>query len=161
MSESSQDPLELLRTAISSEQLPKLLDATGQSTDQALSATNVVFDLPSIAEPLTLPITSSTRFNSRANDNVNLLTLQQLLYTYLERAVGNADYMRKAAAGVGAGFRPVGILDRKMVLEYLMGGQAPSGRVLSLGSKPEDKRQSDKAQCTFTGFAKPLGSSRI
>lgn len=50
--------------------------------------------------------------------------------------------MRKAAVGVGAGFRPVGILDRRVVLEFLLGGASPVGRVLVEGSKVEEKSQS-------------------
>lgn len=39
---------------------------------------------------------------------------------------------------MGGGFRPVGLLDRRIVLEYLTGGQVPVGRVLVEGSKPEE-----------------------
>jgi hypothetical protein len=142
MAESTEDPLVLLRSSIASSSNPPVLtDSSGQPTTQALDATNVALSSSS-GSSTTLPITTPTRLTSQANDASNLLTLQQLLYTYLEKDSGNADYMRKAAAGVGAGFRPVGILDRRIVLEYLVGGEAPAGRVLMLGSKPEDKRES-------------------
>lgn len=141
MADAAEDPLDLLRHSIaSSSSPPSLTDSSGQPTTQALDATHVVLSSSSSAS-VTLAVTTATRLTSQANDTSNLLTLQQLLYAYLERESGNADYMRKAAAGVGAGFRPVGILDRRIVLEYLQGGDAPTGRVLLRGSKPEDKRE--------------------
>jgi len=145
MTDATTDPLVLLRASIAStSNPPTLTDSSGQPTTQALDATHVVLPSTSTSSgstPITLPITTPTRLTSQANDTSNLLTLQQLLYTYLERDTGNADYMRKAASGVVAGFRPVGILDRRIVLEYLSGGEAPVARVLVAGSKPEDKRE--------------------
>lgn len=141
MSASTEDPLNLLRSSISSSSTtpPQLLDPSGQPTTQPLDAGTVVFT--SSPTPISLPITTSTRLTSQPNDPSNLLTLQQLLYTYLEKETSNADYMRKAAVGVGAGFRPVGILDRRVVLEFLLGGASPVGRVLVEGSKVEEKSQ--------------------
>jgi hypothetical protein len=146
MSASSEDPLTLLRSAISSSSStpPQLLDSSGQPTTQPLDASTVVFT--SSSTPISLPITTPTRLTSQPNDPSNLLTLQQLLYTYLEKETSNADYMRKAAVGVGAGFRPVGILDRRVVLEFLLGGASPVGRVLVEGSKVEEKSQ---LSCVF------------
>ena len=141
MSTPSEDPLTLLRSSISSSSTtpPQLLDPSGQPTTQPLDASTVIF---TSSNPITLPITTPTRLTSQPNDPSNLLTLQQLLYTYLEKETSNADYMRKAAVGVGAGFRPVGILDRRVVLEFLLGGTSPVGRVLVEGSKVEEKSQS-------------------
>ncbi|KAH8082234.1 RNA pol II accessory factor, Cdc73 family-domain-containing protein [Filobasidium floriforme] len=159
MADATEDPLVLLRSSIASSSNPPVLtDSSGQPTTQALDATNVALSSSS-GSSITLPITTPTRLTSQANDASNLLTLQQLLYTYLEKDSGNADYMRKAAAGVGAGFRPVGILDRRIVLEYLLGGEAPAGRVLALGSKPEDKHF-EGSQAPTTATVDTGGASR-
>lgn len=135
---SSQDPLTLLRSAVIADKLPELRDADGGPCDSLLQAQSLVFS--SDAEPVTLDVTTPTRFTTRPNETNELLTLQQLVYVVLAKDASSAEYMRNA--NVGGGFRPIGILERRVVLEYLTGGQAPAGRILAEGSKPEDAGES-------------------
>lgn len=139
MSEIEHDPFELLRSAVASSSLPSLLDESSQPTTDVLAATTVSFTAHQ--PPVDFPVTIPTRLTSQVHDATNMLTLQQLLYLFLEKDTGNADYMRKAAAGVGKGFRPVGILDRRNVIEILEGGTG-SGRLLVKGSRPEEASKS-------------------
>lgn len=135
---SSQDPLTLLRNAVISKTLPELRDASGGPCDSLLQAHSLAFSSSSSSEPITLNVTTPTRFTSEPNKADVLLTLQQLLYVVLAKDASSAEYMRNANVG-GTGFRPIGILDRRVVLEYLTGGQAPAGRVLVEGIKPEEE----------------------
>jgi parafibromin len=131
---STTDPLNLLRGAISSGQLPSLLDANDESCP-LVQATKISF-ASTDAGTITLPITTPTRFTVRENDTSEFHTLQQLYYVYVERETGGAEYMRKAQAVVG-GMRVVSIINRRLVLDYLEGKtEAPKGRVVVQGSDP-------------------------
>ena len=139
----SSDPLYLLRTAISSGQLPTLLNSSDESCTLA-DATHITF--PSTST--TLPVTTPTRFSVQDNDASEFHTLQQLYYVYVERETGTAEYMRRAqAVGGGVGMRVVGIVNRKLVLDYLEGKtEAPPGRVLVEGSDPAQGCKSEYRQ---------------
>jgi hypothetical protein len=166
----SHDPLNLLRATISAKKPLILLDKSGQTEVDAVikaSYISLLADPTAVeetADPLRLVLAADTptRFTTQLNDSGTTYTLAQLAYVYTSQGSSAAEYMKNASvggvgvhvptgvgsAGVPGGaenaFRPVTLIDRRVVLEYLLGGQAPAGRILVLGSKPEDQRGSQR-----------------
>lgn len=161
------DPLNLLRATISAKKPLILLDKSGQTEVDAVIKASYISLLADptaeeTADPLRLVLAADTptRFTTQLNDAGTTYTLAQLAYVYTSQGSSAAEYMKNASvggvgvhvptgvgsAGVPGGaenaFRPVTLIDRRVVLEYLLGGQAPAGRILVLGSKPEDQRGS-------------------
>lgn len=176
MSTVSHDPLNLLRATIAAKKDILLLDKTGQAPVDAvikasyislLSDPSAADETPADRDPLRLVLAADTptRFTTQLNDAGTTYTLAQLAYVYTSQGTTAAEYMKNASvggvgvhvptgvgtAGVPGGgenaFRPVTLIDRRVVLEYLLGGPAPAGRILVLGSKPEDQRAS--GSCFF------------
>jgi hypothetical protein len=165
--EVTHDPLNLLRAHIAANAGPVgLLDKTRQPVDAVIKASYISLspgktgegDDQTVAENIVLPADTPTRFSTQLNDSHTTYTLAQLTYVYTSQGSSAAEYMKNASVGgigvtVGMGigtagvpggienaFRPVTLIDRRVVLEYLLGGQAPAGRILVLGSKPDDQR---------------------
>ncbi|KAJ9115766.1 hypothetical protein QFC24_006874 [Naganishia onofrii] len=164
--EVTHDPLNLLRAHIAANAGPVgLLDKTRQPVDAVIKASYISLspgktgegDDQTVAENIVLPADTPTRFSTQLNDSHTTYTLAQLTYVYTSQGSSAAEYMKNASVGgvgvtVGMGigtagvpggienaFRPVTLIDRRVVLEYLLGGQAPAGRILVLGSKPDDQ----------------------
>jgi hypothetical protein len=162
------DPLNILRAHIAGKHDLLLLDKTQQHTvDAVIKASYISLDpSPADAEEGTssarvvIPADTPTRFTTQLDDSSTTYTLAQLTYVFTSQSSTAAEYMKNAsvggvgvhiATGIGSAgvpggaenaFRPVTLIDRRVVLEYLLGGEAPSGRILVLGSRPEDKRES-------------------
>ncbi|KAJ9097174.1 hypothetical protein QFC21_004843 [Naganishia friedmannii] len=160
------DPLNLLRAHIAANAGPiGLLNKTRQPVDAVIKASYISLSLGTTAEGddqtsaehVVLPADTPTRFTTQLNDSHTTYTLAQLAYVFTSQGSSAAEYMKNASVGgvgvtVGMGigtagvpggmenaFRPVTLIDRRVVLEYLLGGQAPAGRILVLGSKPDDQ----------------------
>ncbi|KAI5449386.1 accessory factor associated with RNA polymerase II [Naganishia albida] len=163
MSTVSHDPLNLLRATIAAKKDILLLDKTGQAPVDAvikasyislLSDPSAADETPADRDPLRLVLAADTptRFTTQLNDAGTTYTLAQLAYVYTSQGTTAAEYMKNASvggvgvhvptgvgtAGVPGGgenaFRPVTLIDRRVVLEYLLGGPAPAGRILVLGN---------------------------
>lgn len=124
----SQDPLIVLRRALTSNQPISLLSSSGTEVFDLKSAESI--SLGSVVLPKNTP----TRFLVDANaDPTNpaapTFDLQSLLFGYNEREANPGLYMRKTTeAGVGA----IPITERRVVLDYLSGNgpeEGPEGRV--------------------------------
>lgn len=159
------DPLNILRAHIAAKRDVLLLDRTQQHTvDAVIKASFISLDpSPAASEAestrVVIPADTPTRFTTQLNDSGTTYTLAQLTYVFTSQGSTAAEYMKNASvggvgvhvptgigsAGVPGGvenaFRPVTLIDRRVVLEYLLGGEAPAGRILVLGSRPEDNRQ--------------------
>ena len=156
------DPLNILRAHIAAKHPVLLLDKTQQHTvDAVIKASYISLDPAPEGSPpqrVVIPADTPTRFTTQLNDSSTTYTLAQLTYVFTSAGTTAADYMKNSSvgnvgvhvstgigsAGVPGGaenaFRPVTLIDRRVVQEYLMGGEAPAGRILVLGSRPEDHR---------------------
>ncbi|GHJ86564.1 hypothetical protein NliqN6_2966 [Naganishia liquefaciens] len=154
------DPLNILRAHIAAKHPVLLLDKTQQHTvDAVIKASYISLDPSPEGEPpqrVVIPADTPTRFTTQLNDAGTTYTLAQLTYVFQSLGNSAADYMKNSsvanvgvhvATGIGSSgvpggaenaFRPVTLIDRRVVQEYLMGGEAPAGRILVLGSRPED-----------------------
>lgn len=131
----SEDPLLLLRQALSSGQAISLRSSTGDEVFNLKDATEISFGHG--ATKHSFPKQTPTRFLSNPRDSVDdpaapTYDLATLLLGYNERAAPFGDYLRKASE---AGIAFISATDRRIVCSYLAGEgdiDGPDGRIRPL-----------------------------
>jgi parafibromin len=128
-----QDPLVLLRAAITSDEPPKLLTGAQEATESFNDAASLSFTSASV----TLAKDTPTRYTAKANSTTGFYNVGQLYLAWLERQAPLREYMMKAQ-GSGVGY--VTTLDRRGVVEYLTGVSDGAGRVIDVGAAGRSMR---------------------
>ncbi|GAA5954313.1 hypothetical protein JCM8115_003368 [Rhodotorula mucilaginosa] len=131
----SEDPLLLLRQALSSGQAISLRSSTGDEVFNLKDATEISFGHG--ATKHSFPKQTPTRFLSNPRDSVDdpaapTYDLATLLLGYNERVAPFGDYLRKASE---AGIAFISATDRRIVCSYLAGEgdiDGPEGRIRPL-----------------------------
>ncbi|GAA5876380.1 hypothetical protein JCM8547_003023 [Rhodosporidiobolus lusitaniae] len=132
----SEDPLLLLRQALTSGHEIHLLNSAGKQVFDLSTATDLAFTSSSSSAKRQFPKSHPTRFlhsGENVDDpNAKNYDLSMLLFAYLHRDDTVGEYMKKATQ---SGVPPVQVMDRKVVNDYLggrSGVEGPEGRVRPL-----------------------------
>jgi parafibromin len=128
MSEETHDPIDLLRSSISSSLPAKLLSAASEPASSLSLAAYISFPQPQ-GEPINITKDHPTRYTSKAGQSTDFYNIAQLWLAWTEKDSGVREYLVKGQAG-GLGY--VSVADRRGVVEYLQGGDG-SGRVIKAG----------------------------
>ncbi|GAA5927472.1 hypothetical protein JCM1841_000935 [Sporobolomyces salmonicolor] len=121
-----QDPLALLRQALSTSQTIQLLSSSGDEVYDLPSSADICF--PFVSPKRTFPKSTPTRYlsvpNSLDNPSAPSYDLQSLLFGYIHRDATLQDYLRQANTNK-IGF--ISSTDRRAVIDWLSGKGAPEG----------------------------------
>lgn len=156
----AQDPLDLLRAAISSSLPITLLTAASEPAETLGTATYISIltttSSDAGAEPSSGVVQfekdAPTRYTSKSDTRTDFFTIGQLWLAWVERDSEVRQYLIK---GQEAGGVYVGIADRKAVVDYLSGAGDGMGRVLS-----KDDATGKQNRMILTDSATLIRSSR-
>lgn len=162
---SSQDPLLLLRQALSAGQATSLRSSTGAEVFDLKEATEISFGHGT--KKHSFPKATATRFLVNPRDSVDdpaapTYDLATLLLGYNERNAPLGEYLRKAQE---AGVPFISTTDRKIVCSYLAGEgdvDGPGGRIrpLPAGTKRDAEGTASEATAPSAGGAPPAKKAR-